>query len=105
MNSPGPELKVAVQCTTKRGDVQSSTTKVFNITVVDRNDNSIKVQDEVTNLTLSSPYFLEVGGTLFLCKCVRTYLRKPKLMNFECRLPTMRINVLGSLPLGLRLYK
>lgn len=61
--SPGPELKVAVQCTIKRGtDTQHSAVKVFNITVVDRNDNLIKVQDKVTNLTLNSPYFKKVGG-------------------------------------------
>lgn len=62
MMAPGPELKVAVQCKINHGtDVQVSTSKVFNITIVDRNDNLIKVQDKMTNLTLSSPYFLEVG--------------------------------------------
>lgn len=63
MMSPGPELKVAVQCKARRGKVaQHSITKVFNITVADRNDNLIKVQDKVTNLTLNSPYFKKVGG-------------------------------------------
>lgn len=68
--SPGPELKVAVQCKVRRGKAsQHSATKVFNITVVDRNDNLIKVQDKVTNLTLNSPYFKKVGG---ICRNVFT---------------------------------
>lgn len=62
MMSPGPELKIALQCKLKRGTAtQHSITKVFNISIVDRNDNLIKVQDKVTNLTLSSPYFKKVG--------------------------------------------
>lgn len=62
MMSPGPELKVAVQCRLKSDStVTQTTTKVFNISIVDRNDNLIKVQDKVTNLTLNSPYFQKVG--------------------------------------------
>lgn len=60
--SPGPELNIAVQCQLKVGSSTQLSTKVFNVSVVDRNDNLIKVQDKVTNLTLSSPYFDKVGG-------------------------------------------
>lgn len=59
--SPGPDLHVAVQCEVKFGAMTRTSTKIFNISVVDRNDNLIKVQDKVTNLTLSSPYFKQVG--------------------------------------------
>lgn len=63
--SPGPELKVAVQCSLKSsGKFTKISSKTFNISVVDRNDNLIKVQDPVTNLTLKSPYFQQVGGEL-----------------------------------------
>lgn len=61
MMSPGPNLQVAVQCSIKSNATTQVSTKVFNISIVDRNDNLIKVQDEVTNLTLSSPYFVKVG--------------------------------------------
>lgn len=62
MMMPGPELRVAVECIlkTKEAEWQRST-KMFNITVIDRNDNLIKVQDKMTNLTLNSPYFKQVG--------------------------------------------
>lgn len=59
--APGPELNVAIQCDLKFGAMTQTSTKVFNISVVDRNDNLIKVQDKVTNLTLRSPYFKQVG--------------------------------------------
>lgn len=62
MTSPGPDLSVNVQCTLKSDDFVQETTKLFNISVIDRNDNLIKVQDKVTNLTLNSPYFRKVGG-------------------------------------------
>jgi hypothetical protein len=61
MMSPGPELKIAVQCHIKLGSTLQKTSKVFNISIVDRNDNLIEVQDEMTNLTLSSPYFKQVS--------------------------------------------
>lgn len=61
MMSPGPNLQIAVQCTIKSDTATQLSMKIFNITVVDRNDNLIKVQDKVTNLTLSSPYFAKVG--------------------------------------------
>ena len=91
MMAPGPELKVAVQCRINRHgkDFQISTTKVFNITVVDRNDNLIKVQDKMTNLTLSSPYFLEVG---FVKMCQKVFAKG--------QINELRVNVVGSLPLG-----
>jgi len=73
--SPGPELKVAVQCTVKMGStfIQNSI-KVFNITVIDRNDNLIRVQDnhKVTNLTLDSPYFTQVGRLSFMVITIST---------------------------------
>lgn len=62
MMSPGPDLQVTVQCTIKSDSITQLHSKVFNVTVVDRNDNLIRVQDSVTNLTLSSPYFVKVGG-------------------------------------------
>lgn len=79
MMSPGPDLKVAVQCSIKSDIITHLTTKVFNITVIDRNDNLIKVQDKVTNLTLNSPYFAKVG-TRFP-NCPRIYFGfTPQLM-------------------------
>lgn len=65
MMLPGPELKVAVQCNLKLGETSQLSTKVFNISVIDRNDNSIKVQDKFVNLTLSSPYFVKVSVKTF----------------------------------------
>lgn len=62
MTSPGPNLAVSVQCTVKSDDLVQESAKTFNISVIDRNDNLIKVQDKVTNLTLNSPYFRKVGG-------------------------------------------
>lgn len=63
MMLPGPELKVAVQCIVKMGNVVQLSTRTFNITIIDTNDNLIKVQanHKMTNLTLDSPYFVQVG--------------------------------------------
>lgn len=62
MMLPGPDLKVAIKCNLKLGETTQLTTKVFNISIIDRNDNLIKVQDKFTNLTLNSPYFVKVSG-------------------------------------------
>ena len=71
MMSPGPELKVAVRCSIKADTIIHLYEKVFNISVIDRNDNLIKVQDTEKNLTLNSPYFKQVGDDeLTGLKCV-----------------------------------
>ena len=62
MMSPGPQLSIAVQCNLKSDDLKMKSQKVFNITIIDQNDNLIKVQDKMINLTLNSPYFKQVGG-------------------------------------------
>lgn len=59
-------LELNVQCHIKstKSPLSKISTKVFNITVMDLNDNTIKVEiDQKTiNVTLVSPYFVKVGG-------------------------------------------
>ncbi|CAG9798345.1 unnamed protein product [Chironomus riparius] len=52
-------LKVNIQCNIKMGSFVFNDTKVFNISVIDVNDNPVKVQDnhKVTNVKLDSPNF------------------------------------------------
>lgn len=80
--SPGPELHVAVECRLgSEGALQKTSTKVFNISIVDRNDNSIRVQDSATNLTLNSPYFQKVSKRVIPRKYVK--LSPGRLMRLE----------------------
>lgn len=69
---PGPEMKVALQCELKLGSFLRVRTKTFNITIIDLNDNLIKVQDnhEYNNLTLDSPYFTQVSVVILTFMCV-----------------------------------
>jgi hypothetical protein len=61
MSSPGHNFKVEIQCDViSKSQTKSTTIKVFNISVIDVNDNFIKVQDPQKNLTLKSPYFEKV---------------------------------------------
>lgn len=61
MSSPGHEFKVAVQCeVVSESQSKFMSTKVFNISVIDVNDNFIRAQDAHINLTLNSPYFKKV---------------------------------------------
>ena len=88
MMSPGPELKIAVQCSMRSGETLTQvSTKVFNVSVIDRNDNLIKVQDRVTNLTLSSPYFQQVGvGIPSANTCMPQYCQAALLLLYFPRI-------------------
>lgn len=74
---PGPEMKVSLQCELKLGSFSRVSTKTFNITIIDLNDNLIKVQDNHlhTNLTLDSPYFTQVS-VVILTACVAKWDNK-----------------------------
>lgn len=65
-------IKVNVECHLKstKSPLSQFSTKLFNFTVMDVNDNAIKVQSnhKVINVTLDSPYFQKVGGRTILMK-------------------------------------
>ncbi|XP_070499591.1 uncharacterized protein Ret isoform X3 [Chironomus tepperi] len=54
-----PSLKVNIQCHIRMGSFVLSDTKVFNVTVIDVNDNPVKVQEnhKITNMKLDSPNY------------------------------------------------
>lgn len=62
LSSPGSEIKVAINCdvTSKNSLLFASKVHVFNVSIVDRNDNQIRVQDKRKDVELSSPYFKKV---------------------------------------------
>lgn len=59
-------LNLNVQChvKSKKTALSQYFTKVYNITIMDLNDNTIKVQSnhKAINVTLDSPYFQKVSG-------------------------------------------
>lgn len=107
MMSPGPDLKVSVQCSIINDVTTIQSTKVFNVSIIDRNDNVIRVQDKVTNLTLNSPYFVKVGGTFLLI--VRLLISLYAQINvlsfaFPCKKCELMINVISLWETNVRMY-
>lgn len=71
-------LKLSVQCHVKSTKTQFSqiSTKIFNFTIMDLNDNAIQVQSnhKVINVTRSKPSFQEVGGILTISSLILVVL-------------------------------